>query len=646
MVDPTSLSAAQRDELIYLTGLDESGAIAKNTYFTDSVTHVTTTRAWLNKWNNGGNGSPLSPTSLAGTPGGTVTYAFSANLPPQQQAAYTSALSLWSDIADIQFKNVSEIGTANIRFDVAGDTSGGITFIPNNGSRPTGEGVREIPAQNSPNAAGGQANISINARNESFNNYDLSSSWTMSTVAHETGHVLGLGHAGNYNGVEFITQHGPYDQVPWTLMSYVGADDRTRPFASQYPVTTDWKGGVAQTPMALDILAIQRIYGESTSRTFAGGQTYGFNSNITGASAGYFDFTKNSVPFVTLYNRGTGNTLDVSGFNTNCTINLNPGTFSTASADSRMLNNICISYGTRIDTVVTGAGNDVIFGNAGSNVVNGGAGTNTFVVAGAASNFTVVKANATTIVTDKTTGAVDTLTNIQSVEFANPVCFTTGTRIDVVRLGTVMALPVEDLRVGDRALTATGEHRSIVWIGTRRIVPEAHPAPASQWPVRILAGAFGTDACGRPLPRRDLRLSPGHPVLVGAEADHTGGVLVPVMCLINGTTIRREPVPAVTYWHVELDAHDLLLAEGLPAESYFACGNRAWFDPGAEAGTRDDALVDPDGVAGAPPGRCRPVALAGPPVEAERRRIDAGFAQSLSLQAGWPGHGPLAADWI
>ncbi len=36
----------------------------------------------------------------------------------------------------------------------------------------------------------------------------------------------------------------------------------------------------------------------------------------------------------------------------------------------------------------------------------------------------------------------------------------------------------------------------------------------------------------------------------------------------------------VEYWHVELDAHDVILAEGLPAESYLDCGNRSAFANG------------------------------------------------------------------
>jgi hypothetical protein len=52
-------------------------------------------------------------------------------------------------------------------------------------------------------------------------------------------------------------------------------------------------------------------------------------------------------------------------------------------------------------------------------------------------------------------------------------------------------------------------------------------------------------------------------------------VLVPVRHLVNGVTILHEAAAAMTYYHVELDRHDVLLAEGLPCESYFCAGNRA-----------------------------------------------------------------------
>ena len=47
------------------------------------------------------------------------------------------------------------------------------------------------------------------------------------------------------------------------------------------------------------------------------------------------------------------------------------------------------------------------------------------------------------------------------------------------------------------------------------------------------------------------------------------------LALVNGTTITQVEVDEVTYWHVELDSHDVILAEGPPAESYLEMGNRA-----------------------------------------------------------------------
>jgi hypothetical protein len=75
--------------------------------------------------------------------------------------------------------------------------------------------------------------------------------------------------------------------------------------------------------------------------------------------------------------------------------------------------------------------------------------------------------------------------------------------------------------------------------------------------VRVAAGAFGP---GR-RPHTDLFLSPDHAVYVNA-------VLIPVRHLINGSTIAQVPVDRVSYYHIELPRHDLLLAQGLPAESF------------------------------------------------------------------------------
>jgi hypothetical protein len=45
-------------------------------------------------------------------------------------------------------------------------------------------------------------------------------------------------------------------------------------------------------------------------------------------------------------------------------------------------------------------------------------------------------------------------------------------------------------------------------------------------------------------------------------------VLIPIRYLINGGTIAQVPVDHVTYYHIELTRHDIMLAQGLPTESY------------------------------------------------------------------------------
>jgi hypothetical protein len=145
----------------------------------------------------------------------------------------------------------------------------------------------------------------------------------------------------------------------------------------------------------------------------------------------------------------------------------------------------------------------------------------------------------------------------------NPPCFVAGTRIATAR-GEV---PVEGLRVGDRAVALRSRRfAEITWLGHRRLDCTDHPRGHDVWPVRVAANAFATD-----MPHRDLLLSPDHALFID-------GALVPVRFLVNGATIVQDRVPQVTYWHVELPSHDVLLANGLPAESYLDTGNRGLFD--------------------------------------------------------------------
>jgi hypothetical protein len=146
-------------------------------------------------------------------------------------------------------------------------------------------------------------------------------------------------------------------------------------------------------------------------------------------------------------------------------------------------------------------------------------------------------------------------------------CFAAGTLIRTPE-GEV---PVEALVPGDRVLTWAGASRPVRWVGHRLVACARHPQPQNVRPIRIAAGAFAADQ-----PRRDLLLSPDHAVF-------TEGVLIPVRYLVNGRTVAQVAIDSINYLHVELDHHDVIVAEGLPTESFLDTGNRAAFANGGGA---------------------------------------------------------------
>lgn len=154
-------------------------------------------------------------------------------------------------------------------------------------------------------------------------------------------------------------------------------------------------------------------------------------------------------------------------------------------------------------------------------------------------------------------------TNVEFVGDDTVICFYPGTRI---RTQSGEAA-VETLSIGDMVLTAEGEARPVRWVG-RQTVSTLFADPLRVLPIRIAAGALAEG-----LPARDLLVSPDHAILAG-------GVLVQAAALVNGTTIRREEaVPTTfTYYHVELADHSLILAEGVPAETFVDNVERLGFD--------------------------------------------------------------------
>jgi hypothetical protein len=188
-------------------------------------------------------------------------------------------------------------------------------------------------------------------------------------------------------------------------------------------------------------------------------------------------------------------------------------------------------------------------------------------------------------------------------------CFAAGTRI----LTADGEAPVETLCVGDFLPVHSGPDLvPITWVGHRHVNCRRHPNPAIVWPVRIAAHAF---APGQP--HRDLYLSPDHAVFAG-------DVLIPIRYLINGTSIAQTRMDEVTWFHVELPRHDVVLAEGLPVETFLDTGNRAAFgDHGAVLTLHPDFSARMWEAAA-----YAPLTVTGVKLDAVRRSVDARAKQA------------------
>ncbi|AGB74785.1 MULTISPECIES: Hint domain-containing protein [Rhizobium] len=154
-------------------------------------------------------------------------------------------------------------------------------------------------------------------------------------------------------------------------------------------------------------------------------------------------------------------------------------------------------------------------------------------------------------------GGTDTLT------FTS--CFLRGTLIRTPEGDT----PIEDLRVGDLVVTHKGV-AEIKWVGRRRLDPKAIDKPRDTLPIRIQSGAFAEN-----VPSQDLYVSPDHCMFLEES-------LIPAKFLVNGTTVTQEGTLApFEYFHIELEQHSIILAEGAPTETYLDLGGRMSFlEPG------------------------------------------------------------------
>uniref|UniRef100_UPI000FD9B2AB Hint domain-containing protein n=1 Tax=Nioella ostreopsis TaxID=2448479 RepID=UPI000FD9B2AB len=155
------------------------------------------------------------------------------------------------------------------------------------------------------------------------------------------------------------------------------------------------------------------------------------------------------------------------------------------------------------------------------------------------------------------------------IELGNVACFCAGTRIAT----PTGCHAVEALAIGDRILTAEGRAVPVKWIGRQTVVTRFGPAERLM-PVRFAAGSLG-----KGLPQTDLTVTADHGMLVEGVICHAGA-------LVNGTTITRVPLAEMgetyTVYHVETENHEIILANGAPAETFIDNVSRRVFDNFAE----------------------------------------------------------------
>jgi hypothetical protein len=188
------------------------------------------------------------------------------------------------------------------------------------------------------------------------------------------------------------------------------------------------------------------------------------------------------------------------------------------------------------------------------------------------------------------------------------ICFCTGTKIRTPN-GEVQ---VEALAVGDTVVTRGGNTQKIAWIGHGKVLAtRGKRGPAT--PIIVRKGAFANN-----VPNADLHVTKGH-------AFYFDGVLIPAEFLVNHKTILWDDrAQEVEIYHVELATHDVLFANGAPAESYRDDGNRWLFQ------NANDGWGQPDKP------HYAPVLTGGPVVDA--------VWQSLLDRAGGRSRMPTTAD--
>jgi Tryptophan-rich Synechocystis species C-terminal domain/Bacterial Ig-like domain/Peptidase M10 serralysin C terminal/Bacterial Ig domain/RTX calcium-binding nonapeptide repeat (4 copies) len=339
-----------------------------------------------------------------------------------QQAATTSILNMYSQVANVTFTQIAETSTQSATLRYAGSSQPSTAWGYYPSSMPEG------------------GDAWFNSTNGWYAN-PVVGNYGWLTIIHETGHLLGLKHPQDVSGA-FGAVPVSADSLEYTVMSY-----RSYIGASTTSGLTNATWSFPQTLMMYDIASLQYMYGanyntNNTDTVYKWNPATGqetINGVAQAAPGG------NTI-FMTTWDGGGNDTYDFSNYTTNLSVSLQPGTWTTVSstqlanlgAGHTAIGNIANAYlynnnpASLIENAVGGSGSDVITGNIANNKLTGGAGNDTLdgvsgndtaVYSGASSSYQVTQnPDGSWKVVDLRTGSpdgTDTLKNIDFLQFTD-----------------------------------------------------------------------------------------------------------------------------------------------------------------------------------------------------------------------------------
>lgn len=322
-----------------------------------------------------------------------------------QSNSFRAALSTWTELANINlkevFENGNQVGDIRIAYSSLVSLAGFAAWAYS----PDRDAFQSAPA--------GDIWLDPEMTDLTFGTY------AFSTLIHELGHSFGLKHPFETEQGNNALLRGIEDTTQYSIMSYTDYDGAGNIYTSTGNGNYTFVVVQPVTPMLYDVLAIQYMYG-ANMQTRTGNDTYTF-SNSQGE-------------LKTIWDAGGIDTIDLSNQTLPMTLDLNDGTFSSIGVKQTSFNgglqtatnNIAIAFNTLIENAVGGAGNDTLIGNeadntftgmGGDDIIRGGNGIDTAQYNGQRTNYTIQQTINNQFLVASTNEGIDLAESIEIFQF-------------------------------------------------------------------------------------------------------------------------------------------------------------------------------------------------------------------------------------